>query len=116
MIAFQVPPPPDSESAYAWFALLAVIALGALFLKYDGGKEKRSERAEKQVDDLTADNKAQTATMRDLADQQETLVDLVEKAVSGVLAIDAKMAEHHRYVTERFASLEQHWSDERRKP
>jgi hypothetical protein len=107
MILFlqSVAPPPDN-TAYAWIAGVALALLVGVSVKYDLRQTERIKRSETLQDTLLADNKTQAATMRDLADSQDKLIDAVEKAVTGILALDAKNVDHDRFVREKFDRLE----------
>lgn len=101
MIAFQGVPAPPDNTAYAWIAFVAILGLAAVSIAYDKRQTDRINRSETREDAMREDSRTQTGTMRDLADQQEKIVDAVEKAVSGAIALDAKLDAHHKYVSEK---------------
>lgn len=71
MILFQVPLPTNDTNPYIWIAGVLVVALGALFVRYDNGNAKRTERCESREDRILEDNRAQAATIKE---QSTTLV------------------------------------------
>lgn len=65
MIFLQVPLPTNDTNPYIWIAGVLVVALGALFVRYDNGKDQRTLRCEKREDLILEDNRAQAATIKD---------------------------------------------------
>lgn len=108
MLFMQVSMPTNDTNAWIWIAGVLVVALGALFLRYDGGQNKRTERCEKREDLILEDNRAQAATIKDQSTTLLRVASLAEDALTMAKATSAKIDMIQR-------SLERQVDDARRR-
>jgi hypothetical protein len=101
MLAFQVSMPTNDTNAWVWIAGVLVVALGALFLRYDGGQNKRAERCEKREDLVLEDNRAQAATIKEQSTTLLRVSTLTENAVEGIKVTHQKVDNLQRLLEER---------------
>jgi hypothetical protein len=101
MEALQVSMPTNETNAWVWIAGVLVVALGALFLRYDGGQNKRAERCEKREDLVLADNRSQAETIKEQSTTLLRVAGLAENTVEGIKVTHQKVDSVIRLLEER---------------
>ncbi len=102
ILAQTIPVPDEATNPWSWIALVLVIGLGALFLRYDSGKdgritsaEKREadtlDRADKREQALLEDNKAQATVLQQQSSTLMSIAGLAESAVDMAKQGNAKI-------------------------
>lgn len=89
-IASQLEPPGQDTNPWAYTTFACMLALGALFWELSRSKDKRSERAETQVDSLTPLITQLSDTQKEQGKTIDSLVTVVEGGLSSVVTESQK--------------------------
>lgn len=96
MIFLQVPLPTNDTNPYIWFAGIMAAALGALFVRYDNGNAKRTERCEKREDLILEDNRAQALTIKEQSTTLLRVAGIAEESFAMAKATSDKIDDIQR--------------------
>lgn len=99
MIAFQSIPFPTSDmNPWVWFTGAAAIAIGVLFLRYDGARERVITRCQSREDRLIEDNRTCLSSTKDLLTAVTKATDVAEGAVALHRNTDSKIDQNRSAV------------------
>lgn len=111
MLFFQagVPFPTNDTNPWVWIAGAMALALGVLFFRYDGSRDRSLARAESQVDEVLPALKANTdainSTVSSGKEFRQFLVDLVA-AIGAVAKVVSSLQDDHKTMNARLDAIE----------